>query len=106
MTTANVCKYLVLGLIVVLISITLFVKPETNKPCVNCNKPSPVDPLTVDQSSTPAKSDDSSNKPDSKPQPKSTKPKPNNEKAKKVEFNTNHEIVGYDSSSSGLASWQ
>ena len=33
----NVCKYLVVG-VLVLVAIVLFVKPSENKPCLNCNK--------------------------------------------------------------------
>ena len=34
----NVCKYLVVGVVLVLVAIVLFVKPSANKPCLNCEK--------------------------------------------------------------------
>jgi len=102
MTTSNLCKYLVIGLIVVLISITLFVTPNTNKPCVNCDKPSPSAPP-----SAPLDTNEADKQPP-KPRPKlKQKPKAKSEtEQKKVEFNTqnNDVISGYDGSD-GLASW-
>lgn len=40
----SVCKYLVVGVVLVLVAIVLFVKPTVNKPCLNCNKNEPLVP--------------------------------------------------------------
>lgn len=106
MVTSNLCKYLVLGLIIVLISITLFVTPSTNKPCVNCNKPSssaaPTGAVTTPKL---AEVNDADNKPKSNTPKLKPKSKPTTEKKVEFDTNSNNDISGYDGDSGGFAPW-